>query len=753
MKRTETKNVQIKKKTGYNIYGLNNRAFYVIAALICAVIIDALIQMPIKEFPLPAKIILDIIIIAAALIAALFKSSSQNSQITPYLRQEAFEFLGLYDLSGRESLKSTDILSREEEVRYLNQLLETLIFQQNSVKQAICLTGKSGCGKSTILSFFKQEYKEQYQIYDFTGNYTNLKSVMTERFGTNLDQELLARAGKRKLIFIFDQFERFFFLEEDQREQIRSLMTVLCKKNMAVILSMREEYLADFMKEFDINNMKLGARESRSEDQTGILNSLTSIIKDDRKNYHVLNTGQFRRTVTWQQDVIKENHHIHLEHPGSKTENTALDPVGNTIFYCENQNEVKVRCNGTEESATILQNKCELLFGTAGREFYEKHRQEPLIQQQISYHMAEYEKKVKQQPEEVLRELFAMEDYELLNYYFDTQLTASGDYFNASRILYLLSQARLNHVVMKRRDLEFGLFENQFSKDGHKDVNRVVDKLEELQLIRRNIERSDQEYEIAHDFVAQAFLNYSHSNMDRNVKSALDIYIAEYLDSNKKNYIEEKRRHSAKVQKSKYYTAVYLVFALLAVAVDGMIHFAWNPWQEVWQEMNVYGDIFTFVPLLMTEVCMLYIYNMYQKVVQFYRGRKETFCKVIFAVIMAAAVFANFCYPHGLLFYGLGLALMGANCASLLNDSYQKASRMEMRNYGLKCVMMGLAFAVLHLILWVFNTRFPVYIIFVEMAMMILLVVYAYLAHMTKEYLYGRRMDASSDRGNISDAG
>ncbi|MCU6763344.1 Uncharacterised protein [uncultured Roseburia sp.] len=747
MKRTEMKNVQIKKKTGYNIYGLKNRTFYILAALVCAVMIDAVIQIPIQSFPLPVKIVLDILVIAAALGLALFKSTSDNSRVVPYLRQEGFEFLGLYDLSGKESLNSTDILSREEEVRYLNQMLETLIFQQNSVKQAICLTGKSGCGKSTILSFFKREYKDRYQIYDFSGNYTNLKTALTQRFGNNLDQELLAQAGKQKLVFIFDQFERFFFLEESRKEEVRELLSSLSKKNMAMILSMREEYLADFMKEFDINNMKQGARDNDSKDQTGILNGLTSMIRDDRKNYHVLNTSQFSRTVTWQQELIKENYHVHLEHPGTRSEHTALDPVGNTIYYCENQNEVKVRCNGTEENATVLQNKCELLFGAAGRDFYEKHRQEPLIQQQISYHMAEYEKKVKEQSEDALKEVFAMEDYELLNHYFDVQLTAAGDYFNASRILYLLSQARLNHVVMKRRDLEFGLFENQFSKDGHKAVNRMIEKMEELQLIRRNIERSDQEYEIAHDFVAQAFLNYSHSNMDRNVKSALDIYMAEYLDTNKKNYIEEKRNHCRKVQKSKYYTVIYIVFALLAAAVDGMIHFAWNPWQNIWQEINVYGGIFTFVPLLMTEACMLYIYNVYQKVVQFYRGRKESLCKVIFAVIMVAAVFATFCYPHGLLFYGLGLALMGGNCALLLNDSYQKASRMEMRNYGLKCVMMGLAFAVLHLILWIFNQRFPVYIIFVEMVMMLLLVAYAYLAHMTKEYLYGRRMDAGSDRG------
>ena len=145
---------------------------------------------------------------------------------------------------------------------------------------------------------------------------------------------------------------------------------------------------------------------------------------------------------------------------------------------------------------------------------------------------------------------------------------------------------------------------------------------------------------------------------------------------------------------------------------------------------------------------MIYIFNVYQKVVQFYRGRKETACKVIYAIIMAVAVFANFFYPHGLIFYGLGLALMGANCAFLLNDSYQKASRMEMRNYGLKCSMIGIVFAIVHLIFWAFNRQFPTYIIFVEMAMMVILVVYAYLAHMTREYLYGRRMDASSDRGD-----
>ena len=69
-----------------------------------------------------------------------------------------------------------------------------------------------------------------------------------------------------------------------------------------------------------------------------------------------------------------------------------------------------------------------------------------------------------------------------------------------------------------------------------------------------------------------------------------------------------------------------------------------------------------------------------------------------------------------------------------------------MRNYGLKCALIGVAFAVLHIVLLLFNSQFPVYIIFIEMVMMDLLIAYAYLAHLTKENLYGRRMDASSDR-------
>lgn len=746
MRNTEYKRVQKKKKNSYNVYGIKGSIFCILTSVVCAFIVITILQLVTEPLLTPVRVLIDISILFIALTVAFLKNYLEKSRIGSYQRSKGFEFIGLYDLSESESLEGTDILSRDEEVKYLGQMLEELIFSQEGVKQAICLTGKSGCGKSTILSFFRQRYADTYQIYDLTGNYTNLQAALIEKFGTNLDQELMVRTRHQKILFIFDQFERYFFLDETKKEQFRNLVTALSKKNTGIILSMREEYLADFMKEFDINDLKQDKKSGEHYLHAGILNQLTSSIRDGQKNYHIAKDIKNRRSVVWKNETIKENYHVHFEHVGGYSEKTVVEAVGNTVFYCENQNDVRMQSNGAQETASILQNKCELLFGADGTNFYERHKQEPLIQQQITYHMAEYEKKVKQIPDGELRELFMLEDYELLNNYFDIQLVSTGDYFNASRILYLLSSARLNHVVMKRKDLEFGLAEDQFSKDGHKAVLMVIEKLENMQLIRKNIDRSDQEYEIAHDFVAQAFLNYSYSNINRNVKSALDIYMAEYLDTGKKNYIEEKRRYFDKVQKSNYYKIIFAVFALLIVVADWGVHFVFNPWQELWEKGNLYGNIITFFPLLMTEVCVLYLYNIYHKVLRYYQGKKEAVCKVVYVAIMAGSVFSDFCYPHGIALYGILLMMMGMNCAFLLDDSYQKASRQELRAYGLKCSLIGAAFAAFHFLAWGFNTRFPMYIILVEMVMMCILVAYAYGVHMTKEYLYARMMDAGSAR-------
>ena len=166
-----------------------------------------------------------------ALIIGIALGRSRQAEVEGYHRQEGFEFIGLYDLSAAELQKSSDIISREEEAHYLSHILENLVFRQTSIKQAVCLTGKSGCGKSTILSFFKKEYQDQYDIYDFTGYYNNFEAALTEMLGSNPEQELQARSREKKVIFILDQFERFFFLPAEKREKMRELMIRVSRKN------------------------------------------------------------------------------------------------------------------------------------------------------------------------------------------------------------------------------------------------------------------------------------------------------------------------------------------------------------------------------------------------------------------------------------------------------------------------------------------------------------------------------------------
>ena len=73
--------------------------------------------------------------------------------------------------------------------------------------------------------------------------------------------------------------------------------------------------------------------------------------------------------------------------------------------------------------------------------------------------------------------------------------------------------------------------------------------------------------------------------------------------------------------------------------------------------------------------------------------------------------------------------MMGLNCVFLLDGSYQKSSRKELQNYGWKCSLIGIAYAVLHVLFFLFNEVFPVYYVFIEMVMMFLLIGYSFIAH------------------------
>lgn len=732
------------KRPSHNIYGFDPFKYKISIALCISIWILVFFDISIQYLPTPAKIAIWIstFVIISGITFTIQKE--KNADVIPYSRKEKFEFLGLYNLNNLDLEKRKDVLTRDEEIKYMQQILEEIIFPQVSVKQALCLTGPSGSGKSSILTFFNQNYKDEYSIFDFSGNYREFEGYMFSKLETtNIDKKISEMTATGKVIFILDQFERFFFLSKKEQEQIQKIIKYLCRKNTGVIVSLREEYLADFLKRFDLNNL-LSVDEEKSDVPCGILKKMLSVI--EIKNDIDSDANSFFRpnkTIIWENCNIKNNAAIHLD----TNNRVVMEKIGATLLYCRNQNEMNVQLNGEKSNLSVLESKCRTLFGEkSGSLLFNKHINEPLIEQQIIFHMAEFNQKVFSYSEEELNAFIEKNNSELLAQYFDHQLLSCKNYFHASRLLYLLSQARLRQIAIKTQDLENYLFPNLFEGKGHENLMNVIAQLENIQLIRKNTEGSGLEYEIAHDFIAASYLNYCATNMDRNVKSALDLFIMEYMDDKRNVKFLEKISQRNDIHKQNFYrntTYFMIVSAFITYLVQ---RFIFNPWTTVWSDFNPYGDYIPAFPFFITIISAVYICNMYDKTVKFYRDEKFRLCKMLYISFAILAILAVVAYPHFLFFDGIGLAVATLNIALLLDQRYRQTCRNELMAYGAKSVMMGFVYAFAHIFFLGFNSRFQDFLIISEFVMFTILLAYGFFVHMTQDFLYARMSDSSSEK-------
>lgn len=676
-----------------------------------------------------------------------------KSDVSAYKRVSDFLFLGLHDLS-KENLndKSSDVISRSDEIGYIENVLENVIFPQGNIKQALCITGKSGCGKSTILSFFQQKHKddERYKIYNFTGNYNTLRSALEKSFDTadvrSKINELVYH--NKKVVFILDQFERYFFLEKENQQHIREFIVSLCQKNTAVIVSLREEFLAEFLREFDLNDINSNSILSEKVVHHGLLRSLVGFIKDN-DNFIVLQGS--RRTITyskWNQEHIKNPKSIHILDPISDGV-AEFNRPGVTLFYCENQNN---------NSASIKDN-CIRCFDSSGSRLYEKYHDKPLIEQEIIFHMAEYDTKERNDPD-AAEKYCKMEEQDILKRYFDIQLSASGDFYNSMRVLYILSTARLHQITMKTKEIATGLFADQFSKNAAAELKQTFRRLEELQLIKRSNESSVNEYEISHDFIAFAFINYCRGTMDRNVKDALDIYISDYLEEYEKasasamsgkaeadrdadnKFYQTLKKNIDKQNRDKYYKIIAGIIVVLIVITDVIYRFVWNPWHsfDIKDPFNGFFPVFIPIHLL---ICVVYFYQVFDKVFRFHSINNSAGLKGVYLLLSVIAYLSELIYPHFLFTDGFDLVLIGLTAVMILRGDYREASKNSLQRYGAKCMVMGGIFALAHLMFYLFKNELSSEIIILETVAMAALTAFAHLSHLSVEYLYGRRMDVS----------
>ena len=737
------KHIAEMKKPHHNIYDLSPFVYKVMVALCISLWILLFFDVQIRHLSIFSQISIWIatLVIVTSFIFIIQRGERDN--IIPYRREENFEFLGLYNLKAGDLDNRHDILARDEEVKYMQQILEEVIFPQRLVKQALCITGPSGSGKSIILNFFKQTYKDEYKIFDFSGNYHEFEGRMISLIGTNIDQNIGKMVSVGKVVFILDQFERFFFLSAKEQERIQEIIKYLCKKNTGIIVSLREEYLADFLKRFDMNNL-LSVDEKQTVVSCGILKKMFSEI-EKKNDVRSLVSSLLRPTNVnvWEDHSIKNNETFHLD----TYDRVIMEKMGATLLYCRNQNEMSFQMNGEKSNASILESKCKTLFGDkVGSLLFHKHINEPLIEQQIIFHMAEFNQKILLYSEEKLHVFMEKNNNELLDQYFDHQLASCSDYFHASRLLYLLSQARIHQLSIKTQDMENYLFPNLFAKKGHEQLMNVIKQLEAIQLIRKNTEGSGLEYEIAHDFIASAFLNYCSTNMDRNVKSALDLFISEYMDDRRNASFKEKISLRKEIYEQHFYRNVYCLTTAFMVITSLVQSFIFNPWTTIWNDLNPYGSYIPEFPLFITMISGVYLYYMYDKTVKYYRGEKVRLVKIIYILFAILASMAVFAYPHFLFFDGIGLAVATLIIALLLDYRYRQTCKNELLAYGAKSFMIGTVFACTHIFFFLANRQFEDFLILSEFIMFTILVAYAFFVHMTQEFLFARMSDSASEK-------
>lgn len=191
--------------------------------------------------------------------------------------------------------------------------------------------------------------------------------------------------------------------------------------NTAIIFSLREEYFLQFLYVFNIN----------------YLNADNNIKHD------------FDGTIAHKSYFLGEKE-------GEFDDNNILVCLGEEKYAGTDHNE--------------MQRLCEQAFNKEkGNIIYDYYKGATLIQQQIAFNILENER------DYISSEQFWEFDINsMMKRYFDVQLCSTGDYFNASRIMYLLSVGRNDGINFTNEDLEAALC--VFTQDEKDVFNNCIKK-------------------------------------------------------------------------------------------------------------------------------------------------------------------------------------------------------------------------------------------------------------------------------------
>lgn len=658
----EDKLIEKCKKFNYNFFWTNSKFWGVLIFVLGLTPFYELLKFFISS-DIFLVLFLSICLIIAVVGYFIYDSIKKKPIIEPLKKSR--HFVGIYnidDLNKNKEYYNDVLISRVNEVEYLKELLDK-IFQKDSEIHSISIIGQSGTGKSTIINCLLNELID-VNIINCTDRYKDLDTFVLKKLKKETWEEFYEQLQNcsQKTFFIFDQFERFFYLDYYEQLHLRKLIfDKLNFENVASIFVLRKDYFADFM--YNINTESYIIPK-------GTLSSL------DLKN---LNSNKY-------------------------------------LIYCKNTTDEDFLENLNNHQEKIIQNRndeiknlCLNSFDRIGEQVYNRFQYKKLIEKQIFLNLLEN----KYDTTDFVEYFEKNNDRDLIIQYYDKQLSSTGNYYISAKIMYLLSAGRIHNLLYSKQQIYEALL---ISKDlDIQNINIILEKLYDLQLIKLVQRQNINYFEIVHDYIAESFLEYAEVNLHEYAKSTLDDYRVNHKNV---EYLEGVKKCLKSKKCKKTFELTILIFVINIITINSF-------YQLLYLENNY--NLFVNLPLYLASY---YGYCLFTNIFKLYTGKNKWIMYLLYLGMALCVIGGSVKYKIWLTFAGIGTMLIGINfCIIRNNDKISRVAKKFYSDFFNKVTWTGFVIFIAGSIFSYININ-----IYIGILLICAELIYAYIAQLSEEY-------------------